>query len=86
MGQFEEYSQSKTEVRRGEFLTKQREKGLGSVRKISGDFDYTYEELRDGFDGRLQETSYFERSKYYFEDAGVMEARQPATGILPRTE
>lgn len=75
MGKFEEYNLKTTERGRNAFLTGEKNKKLESNRGISGAFDLGFGEVKDILNERMQNTTYLERTKYYFEDAGVMEAK-----------
>ena len=75
MGKFEEYNELDNDVQRKRFALRESTKKLDATSTISGPYDQTFVELRDHFNDRLQNSTYLERTKYYFESAGIMEAK-----------
>lgn len=75
MAQFQEYTAAKTEEQREEFLQRQMEKKLDLNRNAGGEFGPSAAEYLDQLKERKKTTTFAERTKYYFLDCGVMEAK-----------
>lgn len=71
MAQYEDYKEKNREV----FLQEQRTKGLEKEGRVGGHFDFTQKELSKRFIEREEAGDYETRTRYYFQDAGVMEAK-----------
>lgn len=76
MAQFENYKNLATEEQKTEFLNQQRQKGLGHIEEQGNGFGFLSKDLlEERFRERKRATSFADRTKYYFEDATVMQAK-----------
>ncbi len=75
MAQFQDYAKI-TEEQKEEFYRQQKEKGLGNVEERGGGFDFlSVDLLNEKFQTRKNTTDFAARTKYYFEDADMMQAK-----------
>lgn len=70
MAQYEEYKKN-----RETYLQETRQKGLSTGEQIGGDAELTAKELQARFREREKVGLMSDRAKYFFEDAGVLEAK-----------
>ena len=76
MAQLKDYAERNTEIQKEDFLQQQREKGLGHIEEKGGGFGFLSKDmLMEKFRDRKKTTDFATRTKYYFEDATVMQAK-----------
>ena len=76
MAQLKDYAERNTEIQKEDFLQQQREKGLGHIEEKGGGFGFLSKNmLMEKFRDRKKTTDFVTRTKYYFEDATVMQAK-----------
>lgn len=73
MGKFEEYAKKENKYQRYEFYDEEKEKGISSQNSTDPLF---VTDLTDQFQKRIQkETTFEERTRYYFEDYNLLDAK-----------
>ena len=74
MPKFDDYVNIKRETDKDLFLHNEKMRRFGSE-EISSDYDLSFEQLNEHFAEREETGSFQDRTKYYFQDAEVMEAK-----------
>ena len=74
MPKFDDYVNIKRETDKDLFLHHEKTRGFGSE-EVSSDYDLSFEQLNEHFAEREETGSILDRTKYYFQDAEVMEAK-----------